>query len=96
VVITSDEVSPVSKTTLGSIVSSGLVQSPLSQLAEQISKGPSRPSSLRRRGLNHMAGKGSRERTSNRKAYNNNFDLIKKGKVEGFVKVKGGKQIKKY
>jgi len=43
-----------------------------------------------------MAGKGSRERTSNRKAYNNNFDLIKKGKVEGFVMVKGGKQIKKY
>jgi hypothetical protein len=43
-----------------------------------------------------MAGKGDKPRIANRKAFNNNFDLIKKGKVEGFVKIKGGKQIKKY
>jgi len=43
-----------------------------------------------------MAGKGDKPRIGDRKSFNNNFDLIKKRKVEGFVKVKGGKQIKKY
>ena len=42
-----------------------------------------------------MAGKGSKERM-NRKKFNLNFDLIKKRKVEGFIKVKGGKLVKKY
>ena len=44
-----------------------------------------------------MAGKGSKERISDRKGFNKNFDPIKwpKNKDSGFVKIKG-KLTKKY
>jgi hypothetical protein len=43
-----------------------------------------------------MAGKGDKPRIGDRKSFNNNFDLIKKREVEGFVNGKGNKQTKKY
>jgi hypothetical protein len=42
------------------------------------------------------AGKGSAPRNCFSKEFKNNFDLIKKRKVEGFVKAKKGKITKKY
>jgi hypothetical protein len=41
------------------------------------------------------AGKGSKPRPTNMKKYVENFPKTT-GKVEGFVKVKGGKLVKKY
>jgi hypothetical protein len=42
------------------------------------------------------AGKGSKPRNCFSKEFRSNFDLIKKREVEGFIKAKKGKLVKKY
>ena len=46
--------------------------------------------------MSKKAGKGDKPRIKNIKQFKDNFDLIKKREVEGFVTNRKGKQTKKY